>query len=467
MKVKNLLNNLDRIAPFFLQESSDNSGIQFANLDAPITKILLSLDVTQGVLNEAIENKVNLIITHHPLLFSPLKQITKQKNPLLFKIITNKINLLALHTNYDLAENGLNDYVANLLGIKEISPLQGSSEKVFKFAVYVPVKHADKVSQAIFKAGAGKIGKYTETSFNISGKGTFKPMEGTNPFMGKIGERENVEEIKIETVVAERDLDSVVQAMKDNHPYEEPAFDVYELKTKPSYGIGIFGEIDKEVEISKFSLEVKNRLKACYIRLIKSNNRKIRKVALCTGSGGSLLEQVSRKNVDLYITGDITYHTALRAKELGLNVLDVEHFDTEKFFVEALYNQLIKMAVKKITITTEDLKVDASLNDSETAQKIWEALPIEGSVNTWGDEIYFSIPVNVGLENAKAVVSEGDLGYWPPGNAFCIFFGLTPASQGDEIRPASPVNIFGKVIGDPTAFKKVRSGAKIIIEKSE
>jgi hypothetical protein len=128
---------------------------------------------------------------------------------------------------------------------------------------------------------------------------------------------------------------------------------------------------------------------------------------------------------------------------------------------------MIKMAVKKITITTEDLKVDASLNESETAQKIWKNLPIEGSVNTWGAEIYFSIPVNVGLENAKAVVSEGDLAYWPPGNAFCIFFGLTPASQGDEIRPASPVNIFGKVIGDPKVFKKVSSGAKIIIEKGE
>ena len=347
MKVKNLLNNLDKIAPFFLQESFDNSGIQFADLDAPITKILLSLDVTQKILDEAIENKVNLIIAHHLLLFSPLKQITKQKNPLLFKIITNKINLLSVHTNYDLAENGLNDYVANLLGIKKIAPLQSSSEKIFKFAVYVPIQHADRIGKAIFKAGAGKIGKYTETSFNINGKGTFKPMEGTNPFIGKIGERENVEEIKIETVVTERDLDSVVQAMKDNHPYEEPAYDVYELKTKPSYGIGIFGEIDKEVEISEFSLEAKNRLQARYVRLIKSNNRKIKKVALCTGSGGSLLEQVNNKGADLYITGDIAYHTALRAKELGLNVLDVEHFDTEKFFVEALYNQMIKFGIPK------------------------------------------------------------------------------------------------------------------------
>jgi len=125
-----------------------------------------------------------------------------------------------------------------------------------------------------------------------------------------------------------------------------------------------------------------------------------------------------------------------------------------------------KMIDKKITITVEDIKVSAELNNSETAQKIWKALPIEGSVNTWGDEIYFSIAVKIGPEDAKAVVSEGDLGYWPPGSAFCIFFGPTPASQGNEIRPASPVNVFGKLIGDPKVFKKVRSGAKIVIERS-
>lgn len=122
---------------------------------------------------------------------------------------------------------------------------------------------------------------------------------------------------------------------------------------------------------------------------------------------------------------------------------------------------------EKIIITVDNIKIGAQLNDNKTAQKVWGALPIEGKVNTWGDEIYFSIPVNVELENAKAVVSEGDLGYWPSGNAFCIFFGLTPASQGDEIRPASAVNVFGKIIGDSKVFKKVSSGAKIIIEKGE
>ena len=122
---------------------------------------------------------------------------------------------------------------------------------------------------------------------------------------------------------------------------------------------------------------------------------------------------------------------------------------------------------RKITIRVEDIKANAELNDSETAQEIWKALPIESNVNTWGDEIYFSIPVKIGLEDAKAVVSEGDLGYWPPGRAFCIFFGPTPMSQGDEIRPASPVNVFGRIMGDSKIFKKVTPGAKIIVEKAE
>ena len=345
MTIKELLDILDKIAPFSLQESYDNSGIQFADLEAPIIKILLALDVTLEILEEAIENKANLILTHHPLLFAPLKQITKQNNPLLFQTITNQINLLALHTNYDLAENGLNDYVASLLGITKIAPLKSSLEKIYKFAVYVPIQDVDKISQAIFETGAGKIGKYTETSFKIKGEGTFKPMEGTKPFVGKIGERKVTEEIKIETVVPERNLEGVIEAMKKAHPYEEPAYDIYELKINQSYGIGIWGEIAKEEDLTEFSLSVKNKLKASYIRLIKSNHRQIKKVALCCGGGSSLLEQVSKSGADLYITGDINYHNALRAKELGLNILEIEHYDTEKFFVEALYNQLIKFKI--------------------------------------------------------------------------------------------------------------------------
>jgi len=361
MKIKELLEVLDKIAPFSLQESFDNSGIQFADLDAPVAKILLSLDVTPEVLKEAIENKVDLIISHHPLIFSPLKRVTQQDNPLLFKAITHKINLIAFHTNFDLAEKGLNDYVGNLLGIKKIAPLVSSPEKIFKFAVYVPASYANKISEAIFEAGAGKIGHYAETSFRISGKGTFKPLEGTHPFLGEIGKKEEVKEIKIETVVTERDLEAVIEAMKRAHPYEEPAYDLYELLTPPltapSSGLGLWGEIKEETELTKFSEEVKEKLQARYLRLVKSHNRKIKKIALCTGGGSSLLEQVNKVKVDLYLTGDITYHQALRAKELALNILEVEHFDTEKFFVEALYKQLVEFKIPpQILLPSQKIK---------------------------------------------------------------------------------------------------------------
>jgi len=358
MKIKNLLEDLNIIAPFFLQENFDNSGIQFADLEKHSNKILLCLDITNKTLNEAKKKRANLIISHHPLIFSSLKQITKQRNPLLYQLITSQINLITMHTNYDLAENGLNDYVGNILGIKKKAALQDSSEKIFKFAVYVPKKHAEKVSQSLFDAGSGKIGNYTETSFNISGTGTFKPEKGTHPFIGEIGKKEKVSEIKIETVVPERNLQPVIQAMKKSHPYEEPAYDTYEITNIHSGGIGLWGNTDKEQELESFSLWAKKKLNAKYVRLVKSNDRKIQKVALCTGAGSSLIENVKQLDVDLYISGDITYHHALRAKEIGLNLLEIEHFDTEKFFVESLHKQLVKQGIP------EDILIKSQVMDS-------------------------------------------------------------------------------------------------------
>ena len=345
MKINKFISILNDIAPFFLQESYDNSGIQFADIDAEIDKVLLSLDVTEDIIDEAIENGANVILSHHPVFFFPVKSITKQQNPVLFKALSSKVNLVAMHTNFDLAENGLNDYVGKLLGIKKIGPIEESKEKIYKFAVYVPVDYADKVRDALFNAGAGRIGNYAETSFNIQGEGTFKPLKGTHPFLGEIDKRENVKEIKVETVVPERNLKSIISAMKDAHPYEEPAYDIYEIKGNLPYGIGMIGNIEMQ-EIEDFAEFVKTKLGARYVRLIKSNKKDIEKVALCTGAGSSLIKKLIQE-VDLYITGDITYHTALSAQELGLNILDVEHFDTEKFFVDAMYERLVQSGIPK------------------------------------------------------------------------------------------------------------------------
>lgn len=345
MKIKNFLDILDQIAPFFLQAEYDNSGIQFADLDDDIHKILLCLDVTKEIIQEAIQANCNVILSHHPLFFHPIYKITKQDNPISYQLIYQHMNLIAYHTNYDLAENGLNDYVGKLLGLNKIDFLEPSSEKTFKLAIYVPEKYQKQLLEELFKAGAGDIGNYSETSFTSSGKGSFKPSDRANPFIGEKGEREVVNEVKIETVFLEKDLNKIINTIYKNHPYEEPAFDIYQLSTKPTTGTGLIAKLDNGQILDNFSKKIKKDLELPYLRIIKANNKKIQKVALCTGSGGSLIEQCIKKNVDLFITGDIDHHEALKAKEVGLNIIDIEHYYTEKYFVPAIKKQLIEAQI--------------------------------------------------------------------------------------------------------------------------
>jgi dinuclear metal center YbgI/SA1388 family protein len=347
MKVKELLDTINGFAPFFLQESYDNSGLQFGDLDADINKIAISLEATKQSMDFAIKNGANVLLTHHPILFFSIKSIVKQEKPFLYKAMSNGLNLIAAHTNFDAAENGLNDYVGSLLGIKKLGPIQPASERIFKFSFYVPYSHAETVKNAVFSAGAGVIGNYDRTSFNVEGEGTFRPLENANPYIGKKGEVAHVREIKVETVVRERNLQNAINALLSSHPYEEPAYDIYELKLKNRFGIGMIGEIEKPMLLEEFANFVKKKLQARYVCIVKTGETKINRVALCTGTGSSLLESVSRAGIDLFITGDITYHTAVRAKELNVNVLDVEHFDTEKFFKEAMYKQLVNNGIDK------------------------------------------------------------------------------------------------------------------------
>jgi dinuclear metal center YbgI/SA1388 family protein len=347
MKVRDILNIIDSFSPFFLQEDFDNSGIQVGNPEEEVSKIVVALDLTKEVVAEALKSKANLIVTHHPAIFNPLRNITSKDNPVLLFALRNNLNVISAHTNYDLSKDGLNDYVANLLAIRKIKPIIRSKEKTYKFATYVPVQFAEKVRKAIFEAGAGRIGNYSEASFNFNGTGTFKPLEGAKPFIGKKGKREEVDEVKIETLVRERDIQNVLNAMKKTHPYEEPAFDIYEILLEASEGIGLLGEIWKEMQINDFIKNVKKKIGLKQARLIKGRTTKIKKVALCTGSGGSLIEEVNKQNADLLITGDINYHQALHSREIGLNIIDIEHFYTEKFFIEALTERLVKVGVRK------------------------------------------------------------------------------------------------------------------------
>lgn len=347
MKLDKIIKTIDSFAPFFLQEEYDNSGLQFGDEDSEINKILISLDLSQEVVEESIERRANLIITHHPPIFKPISSITRTKNCSLYTAIVNGVNVLSAHTNYDLSKDGLNDYVGKLLRIKKSEPIIRSKEKVFKLVTYVPQSFEEKVKNALFENGAGRIGNYSETSFTSKGTGTFKPQEGSKPFIGKINERANVEEVKIETVISERFLQKALYALKKVHPYEEPAIDIFEINYLNEEGVGLIGSIDFQGNINEFALYVKKALNTKYIRIVKTNNKIIRKVALCTGSGSSLIENLSSNTVDVFITGDTNYHQALKAKENGINLIDIDHFETEKFFPQSIYKKLIEAGIKK------------------------------------------------------------------------------------------------------------------------
>ncbi len=341
MKIRELISNLNQISPFMLQENFDNSGVQFANLEEEIHKILICLDVTEEIIQEAMEKRCNVILSHHPLFFQPITQITKQDNPLIYQLIYHHINLIAFHTNFDLAENGLNDYVAKLIGLNKVGTLQPDKEKIYKLAVYVPEQYHHTLQEALFQAGAGRIGNYSETSFSFFGQGSFRPLTGATPFLGKVGERETVKEIKLETIFYERNLKNIITALHQNHPYEEPAYDIYQLVLSPREGLGLLAKIDSEETLEEFAKILKKKLKIPYLRIIRANNKNIQKIALCTGSGGSLIKQCIDQQVDLFITGDINHHKALQAKEMGLNIIDLEHFYTERYFVPAIRERLI------------------------------------------------------------------------------------------------------------------------------
>jgi len=357
MKIREVIQVLDKIAPFFLQEEFDNSGVQFADLDEETNRILLCLDLTEEILEEAIEKNCNVIISHHPLIFHPLTKITKQDNPVIFKLIKNHINLIAVHTNYDISEQGLNYYVAKLLDLEKTGCLNLTSEKTYKLAIYVPEKYQKQLLEALFKAGAGNIGNYSETSFSSTGMGTFKPMNNATPFIGKPGERELVSEVKVETLFLERNLKKIIETIHQHHPYEEPAYDIYQIIANSITGIGMIARLDSVQTLETFSKKIKKALGIPYLRITKANDKLIQTVALCTGSGGSLIDQCIKKQVDVFITGDIDHHEALKAKELGLNIIDVEHFYTESFFVPSIHKQLIKYHIpEKLLIDSQKMK---------------------------------------------------------------------------------------------------------------
>lgn len=320
---------MEDLAPKDKAYEWDNVGLQVGSYNHHPKKIMITLDVLESVVDEAIANNVNLIIAHHPLLFKPLKQINLNtpNGRIISKLIRHDIHVYAAHTNLDVVPFGVNDMLADQLELKNTKELISlGNETMYKYAVHVPVTHKDKVKEALGDAGAGQQGEYSHCSFQTKGKGSFKPLAGAEPYIGKIGEITNVDEIKIEAIVPESKLNKTIQNVIAAHPYEEPAYDIIKLNNKgESYGLGRIGEIN-EMNLEAYVLEVKEKLNLTDVRVVGDLNKKIKKVAVLGGSGEKYINDAINKEADVYITGDISFHPAQNALEMGLAVIDAGHY---------------------------------------------------------------------------------------------------------------------------------------------
>lgn len=341
LKVGDFYDAIDTFAPFASAESWDNVGILVGNRQQPVNRVLLALDLTGAVLEEAKRLKADLVITHHPILFQPVKQIDSHN--LLGKTLAAGVAVISAHTNLDLAQGGVNDALAERLQLQGIRPfVQEQHTPYRKIVVYVPVTHALEVYEAMSEAGAGAQGNYAQCAFFSRGEGHFLPLEGAVPAIGMVGEPETVEEVRVEMLCTPPVLENVLQAMRNAHPYEEPSFDVLDNHALHySLSLGRIGGLDMPMSASMLAKYVKERLGAEGVRYT-SCSKPIQVVAVCGGSGGDLLAQAKAKGAQALVTGEVKHHQLLEAASLDLALIDAGHFSTENVVMEPLRLALSK-----------------------------------------------------------------------------------------------------------------------------
>ena len=344
MKVKELVSELERFAPASLQESYDNAGLNVGFPDAEINGVLICIDVIPEIVDEAIAKQCNMIISHHPLIFPNIKRITGSNNveKSIVKALQNNISIYCGHTNFDKAQNGVSMKMCEKLGLKNCTILDAEADMLRKIAVYVPQQYAEVVRNAMFSAGAGTIGNYDECSFNVDGTGSFRANENCNPFVGNIGERHHEAEVRIEVICPSYLQTKVVAAMLKVHPYEEPAFDIYKLENHwNSVGLGAIGELETEISEEDLLAMVKQNFHVGNIKHSALTGRKLRRIAVCGGSGASFIRMAISSKADAYITADIKYHDWFLA-ERKILLLDIGHYESEQFTKEIFYDIVVK-----------------------------------------------------------------------------------------------------------------------------
>lgn len=343
-KIREIISFLEKTAPLKTQESYDNSGLITGDADRVCNSVLICLDVTEEVIDEAIRINTDLIISHHPFIFGSIKKVSAktENGRILIKAIRNNIAVFALHTPYDAAIGGINFALAEKLGLVNIKVLKPAAGQLRKIVTFVPSAHAEKVREAMFAAGSGNIGNYDSCSYNLNGEGTFRALEGSNPFTGKKGKVHSEKETRVETIVPFYKVDAVISAMKNAHPYEEVAYDIYPLEnTNPYNGFGTTGELKKTVSEKDFLGFVKVQIGCKMIRHSQLLGKPVKKVALCGGSGGFLIADAIHSGADIFITGDIKYHQFFEA-EKRIVITDIGHFESEKVFLSKMKEQLMK-----------------------------------------------------------------------------------------------------------------------------
>lgn len=340
VKCQTLISLIEEFAPKNLAEDWDNIGLQIGDPAAEVSKVMLTLDVNLDVALEAAEAGVDLIISHHPIIFKPMKNIRYDlpKGKLVGTLIQKGINVYAAHTNLDSAPEGVNAVLGTTLGLKDLQVLAPSSEeKLCKLVVFVPVGYEDAVLEAMSKAGAGCIGKYSECSFQIPGTGTFRPLPGAEPFTGEVGKLERTSEIRLETILPQKYLSRVIKAMEKAHPYEEVAYDLLPLLNKgPVHGLGRVGKLAEPMTLKNFAARVKTALGLETLRIGGDQDKIIKKVALCGGSGASLASKAAFAGADVLLTGDIKYHEGQDLLAGGMTFIDAGHYATEQVIVPVL-----------------------------------------------------------------------------------------------------------------------------------
>jgi dinuclear metal center YbgI/SA1388 family protein len=344
MKIVDLISAIEVFAAPELQEDYDNAGLITGNADWECSGVLCSLDVTMEVIEEAKAQNCNLILSHHPIIFRGLKRINGKNyvENIVIEAIKNDIALYAAHTNLDNVLLGVSGMIAKKLGLKDIKVLQPKNRLLRRLITFAPLDKAEDVRKAVFDAGAGHIGQYSECSFNSEGTGTFKAEEGADPYVGEIGKQHQEKETKIEIVYPFYMETQVVKALVKHHPYEEVAYDIFTMENiHLGIGSGVIGQLEVPMEGQKFLNLLKERFAAKGIRYTNLLGKPIQKVAICGGAGSFLLKKAISSKADIYITGDVKYHEFFDA-EGKIVLADIGHYESEQYTVELLCDLLLK-----------------------------------------------------------------------------------------------------------------------------